>query len=134
MTIPEGWITEEVILAGKLAIRGRTLRYGEITVTVRDEDAEVLASAVLRAAAEFAAAPTPPDPWQEISTAPKDGTEILVWMFGNTFSVVSYEISANNAQHYVWMAPEGYLYHKDAPTHWLPLPPPPATLSPPDGK
>jgi hypothetical protein len=59
--------------------------------------------------------------WQPIETAPKDGTDILVWMFGNSMAVVFYD---DNLDH-PWHTMDGPAYHKEAPTHWMPVPEPP---------
>jgi len=64
------------------------------------------------------------DQWQDIATAPKDGTWMLVtWIDGNTVwdripSVVKYLPESSS----FWDGGEGY-YHR--PTHWRPLPDPP---------
>jgi hypothetical protein len=66
------------------------------------------------------------DQWQDISSAPKDGTEILVCdrqVSGGFMNVVSY-----TAEDYpnVWETQEFLAYHEDAFTHWMPLPPAPS--------
>ena len=72
----------------------------------------------LRAEVEALRAATP---WQPIETAPRDGTEILVYTCSGCFYVVSYDD--------IYSAPwrvinsEGFREH--VPTHWMPLPPPP---------
>lgn len=60
--------------------------------------------------------------WRPIDTAPKDGTDILIFAWGNSQIVVSYDES--NAMH-PWRTLDGIGYHKDSPTHWMPLPEPP---------
>ena len=62
--------------------------------------------------------------WQPIETAPKDGNDILVAAFGNSILVVAYD---ENMQHpdYPWITLDGPRYHREAPTHWMPLPEPP---------
>jgi hypothetical protein len=59
-------------------------------------------------------------PWQPIETAPRDGSDFLAFLRG-MMVVVFYE---NNPIH-PWQTADGIGYHKDAPTHWLPLPEPP---------
>jgi hypothetical protein len=63
--------------------------------------------------------------WQPIETAPKNGDDILVYAFGNCMLVVCFD--AENELH-PWMRLDGPSYHKDAPTHWMPLPEPPAGM------
>lgn len=65
--------------------------------------------------------------WRPIETAPKDGTEILVALCGGEWAtslmVVSYDADQPD---FPWITLDGGQgYHKDAPTHWMPLPPPP---------
>jgi hypothetical protein len=76
--------------------------------------------------------------WQPIETAPKDGTPILIaggtyaddWPPGaNPFSgvtIASFD-RMETADEFAWQgekqAHDVYRYH--APTHWMPLPPPP---------
>lgn len=75
--------------------------------------------------------------WQPIETAPRDGTEILTWGYlhddGGPYhpngmsrlgEMPMMQISA-------WATEIGFWYsdvfssHGHAPTHWMPLPPPP---------
>lgn len=60
---------------------------------------------------------TPANNWQPISTAPKDGTAILVYIGGNieAVAVTQWEDGA-------WSWPD---YVRYQPTHWQPLPEPP---------
>lgn len=70
------------------------------------------------------ATPPAPSPWRPIESAPKDGTPVLVgWNAGG------WEPSKCHCEDGVW----GHLTHEmgflpcdPQPTHWLPLPPPPA--------
>lgn len=55
--------------------------------------------------------------WRPIETAPKDGTEILVWL-----SWGDYEITLWENDRWTW---EDRLSSQPEPTHWMPLPPPP---------
>jgi hypothetical protein len=75
--------------------------------------------------------------WQPIDSAPKDGTEILVycpagqqaksgWAFGPAIQSVKWDGSLTH-QNSMWWTLTGY-HEADAwpePTHWMPLPPPP---------
>lgn len=77
--------------------------------------------------------------WQPISTAPRDGTYILVARVGEDIGVAPIEIVEwCSMERFHWENVEGDLYRKvfDAPeelwngnghraTHWMPLPPPP---------
>jgi hypothetical protein len=71
--------------------------------------------------AELAAAPASPLPggeWQNISTAPKDGTKVLGWSEGD-FTVVEWSSGG------YWTLSECGAYASDGewwPTHWMPLP------------
>ena len=67
--------------------------------------------------------------WQPIETAPKDGdTNILVGCFGKEWHgeqfVVFYDEHPDRPKH-PWQTPDGIAYHRDATTHWQPLPSPP---------
>lgn len=62
--------------------------------------------------------------WQPIETAPKDGTNILVFGYGD-MTVVHWNIYG-----LYWNLSESGAYAENGewqPTHWMPLPPPPAT-------
>ena len=66
--------------------------------------------------------------WQDISTAPKppDGECILACnarVLGGQFEVVFFDTEA--AGDWVWHTQDGPAFHKDAFTHWMPLPDPP---------
>lgn len=69
--------------------------------------------------------------WQPIETAPKDGTAILICRnrpLGPCGMRVSYFDGDDDAD-YPWHADDGadgFNHHKDWPTHWMPLPAPPA--------
>ncbi len=68
--------------------------------------------------------------WQDIATAPKDGTEILVWDGG--FQYVAWigdtHAAPSGDKDWVFGAPGGDYdeFPIVEPTHWTPLPPPPA--------
>jgi len=59
--------------------------------------------------------------WQPIETAPKDGTEILTYRKARLISVASYW-PHEGAE---WCVSDGV--HILNVTHWMPLPPPPAS-------
>ena len=69
--------------------------------------------------------------WEDISTAPKDGTMLLVAYDDGVARAGAmedhqrvYEARWNDFQG-TWSARNGFLLHSDA-THWMPLPPPPS--------
>lgn len=79
-----------------------------------------------RAYHALAAAASPPAPaWQDIATAPKDGTLIVLWLggvwnrpsFGKWLSV----INAPSDYPALWYCSDGRCA-PDVPTHWMPLP------------
>lgn len=59
--------------------------------------------------------------WQPIETAPKDGTEILVHTRYGNFYVVGYDDVFSAP----WRVRNDEGLTETAPTHWMPLPPPP---------
>jgi hypothetical protein len=59
--------------------------------------------------------------WQDISTAPKDGTRILVHQ-GGLLDVATYIRDCLVHKRDVWMVSGGFAIQ---PTHWMPLPPVP---------
>lgn len=63
--------------------------------------------------------------WQDISTAPKDGTSVLVYERGDICTAWFDEIAAwsNNRQKGRWMSSDEVF--TGAPSHWMPLPQPP---------
>lgn len=77
--------------------------------------------------------------WRDISTAPKDGTRVMLWMVptydGGTISLIdddphpvfgSWVKWADNDKESGFR--EGWTWYGSArckPTHWMPLPPPP---------
>ncbi len=72
----------------------------------------------------------PPGGWQPIATAPKDGTEVLVWC------PVEHDVALTGYHHVAgFQASDGYWYVCDGslvqPTHWRPLPSPPGAEGPP---
>lgn len=70
--------------------------------------------------------------WQDIASAPKDGTEILCW-FGPRIGVKSASWTECASGFEIWCVDDNKFdpypvrgYNDPFPTHWLPLPPPPA--------
>lgn len=61
--------------------------------------------------------------WQPIETAPKDGA-ILVWMDGYIIEVRWTNESVKPG----WVSAETGYKVGSAPTHWMPLPAPPASM------
>ncbi len=59
--------------------------------------------------------------WQDIATAPKDGTEVLIWD-GCGVRVATYMHDDEKTGEPVWF-PEGLPFVRAS--HWMPLPPPP---------
>ena len=59
--------------------------------------------------------------WRPISTAPRDGTEVLADTSGLGRVVVYWDNEESQ-----WGTGLGYL-DRGAPTHWMPLPPPPTS-------
>ena len=72
---------------------------------------------------ELAAAPptAQAEGWRPISTAPRDGREVLAYTAGLGRVVVYFDDEESQ-----WGTGLGYL-HYDEPTHWTPLPPPPTS-------
>jgi hypothetical protein len=64
--------------------------------------------------------PSLPEGWRPIETAPRDGTNVLVWRSG--YNCVA---SAKRAKGLPANFPGNHEYPDDA-THWMPLPSPPA--------
>jgi hypothetical protein len=62
--------------------------------------------------------------WKPIETAPRDESDILAWGPNLDCLVVSYDEHPQHASH-VWATLDGLHYHRDAFTHWMPLPDPP---------
>lgn len=67
--------------------------------------------------------------WQDISTAPKDGTDILVFCPENSAYLESIETTYYDTQ-LGWVDQSGESSLGDSyysePSHWMPLPTPPA--------
>jgi hypothetical protein len=79
--------------------------------------------------------------WQPIETAPKDGTEVLGYWFGNDVPIISvilwrghrypdnpWRNALSDSATRGWgqcHLPDGKLTWRQGPTHWMPLPEPP---------
>ena len=66
--------------------------------------------------------------WQPIETAPRDGTPVLCYLpqGGGAYGSAILE-ARHNGDIYGWQSGNGMMLR---PTHWMPLPEPPATDSP----
>lgn len=65
--------------------------------------------------------------WQQIETAPKDGTHVLGWD-GRTMTAVSFFVPISKTFLGYWVLVECGAFAEDnewTPTHWMPLPDPP---------
>lgn len=69
--------------------------------------------------------------WQPISTAPKDGSKILVAMPEELVSIVYWNPNMKQPRGHLffpWVCEfGGNAWRSDIPTHWMPLPSPPET-------
>lgn len=61
--------------------------------------------------------------WQPIETAPKDGTSVLLW-FTRAEPQIGRFRRGHGARTRRWWVGDFWI----EPTHWMPLPPPPAAL------
>jgi hypothetical protein len=73
----------------------------------------------------LAAAPQPPSAWRPISEAPKDGTDVLIYVADTAEQFVGYWRDDSNAFVIAPNGRGGWTGLKE-PTHWMPLPPPPS--------
>lgn len=70
----------------------------------------------------IAARPVGPVGWRDIGSAPKDGTEVLLWWpHWSKRPVVGHRIYQG-----CWECDRALHHNAEGPTHWMPLPPPPA--------
>lgn len=93
---------------------GTVRRHGPLPAKRIDAENEVerLRSAVTRLTADLQ------NQWRDISTAPKDGTEILALYDDDFRQVVTWDAMMDG-----WLVCENFYIE---PTHWMPLPPAPA--------
>jgi hypothetical protein len=66
--------------------------------------------------------------WQKIETAPKDGTKVLVWSEDHPWRElgIAFWGRSNPMNRPAWQGGHCRIDHIDQPTHWMPLPAPPA--------
>jgi hypothetical protein len=64
-----------------------------------------------------------PDPWRDISTVPKDGSDFLGVTKGGTMMVVSYE-EPHHGDEWCWLTEVG-MAHRGLLKFWTPIPPSP---------
>jgi hypothetical protein len=75
--------------------------------------------------AALAAAPQPPSAWRPISEAPRDGSDVLIYVAATREQFVGYWRDDSDAFVIVGDGRGGWI-GLEAPTHWQPLPPPPS--------
>lgn len=68
----------------------------------------------------YLSAPSIPEGWQPIETAPKDGTEILLYCPHSEVKVTGGYFDGH-AERNCWIA-GGYMWQLLPPTHWMPCP------------
>ena len=61
--------------------------------------------------------------WQDIETAPRDGTLVLAW--SGRAPLIAYWGRDNALNPLGWIGGHCRINHIDQPTHWMPLPAPP---------
>ena len=69
-------------------------------------------------------APTPADAWQPISTAPDDGSHVLLW--DQSVGLLQGWMDRDGQWCHAWDGE--YIPRPEALTHWRPLPPPPKEM------
>jgi Protein of unknown function (DUF551) len=65
--------------------------------------------------------------WQPIESAPKDGSEILLAVGGGQRMVVGFYIGDLRPE-FPWQGLDVVAFGRNAITHWMPLPEPPAQV------
>lgn len=65
--------------------------------------------------------------WLPIETAPRDGTEVLLWADHSHYMFKRYHHVVGHYNHGWWMAAPGRECLEA--THWMPLPDPPQTAN-----
>lgn len=111
-TLPENPAPMVITANGKEVLRierDHTVLHGQ-----RVDDAGEAHRALVGALTQVSPAPA----WQPIETAPRDGTCILACMTGDTIKTIAWDRWES-----CWEAGFGNAVF---PTHWMPLPPPPA--------
>lgn len=98
----------------------------------RQSNCELAAVEVVKMVVSALTSPAPSEApggggWRDISTAPKDGTRILVWREPVVPGAAYFDVTGwpNN---WTGLWPTAYMHYADGhePTHWMPLPAPPA--------
>lgn len=82
----------------------------------------------IRAALQGAAMSQKVDEWQPIETAPKDGTDILIYCKDTHEMFVAFyatQIETGQQDWIIARAKDGTCFVLKSPTHWMPLPPQP---------
>ena len=69
----------------------------------------------------------PPAVWQDIETAPKDGTPVLLlWFDAETGAAPMHRVGFWHSREQAWCDTHRVLHNQHShPTHWMPLPSPP---------
>lgn len=73
------------------------------------------------------------DEWREIETAPRDGTDILLFypparvILSRWLHTEIYHNGVKTSEDRSWTTPFMVLSGRGSPTHWMPLPEPPST-------
>ncbi len=114
--------SEEAIYAAREAWRGvKMSAVCGMTVEAQFKAEFAREIAALRAAYAIDSAKSQ---WRPIESAPKDGTEIIVWLASDfrTAMVVSYDRERPGDPKYPWRTLAGIGYAESLPTHWMPLP------------
>ena len=65
----------------------------------------------------------PTSQWEPISTAPRDGTEVLGYHKRLGAHLVYWGIKPRNNPNFFWISSYDEIIHIDQPTHWMALPP-----------
>jgi hypothetical protein len=66
--------------------------------------------------------------WQPIETAPKDGTSLLLWWPAHQQLAADPRVIGYwKPSYHCWQAGNYFCPRDIAPTHWMPLPPPPVS-------
>jgi hypothetical protein len=122
--IPQCGCTVDVIAAelSDITIGGKPLSEGHpLIVSIGEEDGSTRVTLNLSAGHRVRVRQQPPE-WQPIETAPKDGTDVLVWWpdwMAQPIRVANFEV-----RHRCWVTGSGS--SAQPPTHWMPLPQPPS--------
>lgn len=115
---PEGWKLVPIEPTPEMESKGADAFFSPQPQSIEDENAR--AASVYRRM--LSTAPSAPDGWQPIETAPKDGTTLWVLdeLYGKPWH---YECNWNGIE---WYHGFGVAWPDARPTHWRPLPAPPA--------